>query len=128
MSAFLSPEQLQQFRRDGYLVLPAMVGAEARARMRAVVEAQLHDAVPPLEYEAEVGYPGAPDSLDAPGGRTVRRLKDEGISVLIVEQNALAALEVSDRVYVMDRGTIVHEGSAATLLADGALRNRLIGM
>jgi len=60
--------------------------------------------------------------------RTVRRLKDEGISVLIVEQNALAALEVSDRVYVMDRGRIVHEGAAAALLADTGLRQRLIGM
>jgi branched-chain amino acid transport system ATP-binding protein len=60
--------------------------------------------------------------------RTVRRLKDEGISVLIVEQNALAALEVSDRVYVMDRGTIVHEGSAAALLDNAGLRQRLIGM
>jgi len=60
--------------------------------------------------------------------RTVRRLKDEGISVLIVEQNALAALAVSDRVYVMDRGKIVHEGAAAALLADAGLRERLIGM
>jgi branched-chain amino acid transport system ATP-binding protein len=60
--------------------------------------------------------------------RTVRRLKDEGISVLIVEQNALAALEVSDRVYVMDRGRIVHEGAAAALLADSGLRQRLIGI
>ena len=60
--------------------------------------------------------------------RTVRRLKDEGISVLIVEQNALAALEVSDRVYVMERGRIVHEGAAAALLADTSLRRRLIGM
>lgn len=60
--------------------------------------------------------------------RTVRRLRDEGISVLIVEQNALAALDVSDRVYVMDRGRIVHEGAAAALLADSGLRRRLIGM
>ncbi|MPZ11362.1 MAG: ATP-binding cassette domain-containing protein [Kiloniellaceae bacterium] len=60
--------------------------------------------------------------------RTVRRLRDEGISVLIVEQNALAALEVSDRVYVMDRGRIVHEGAAAALLADSGLRQRLIGI
>jgi len=60
--------------------------------------------------------------------RTVRRLKGEGISVLIVEQNALAALEVSDRVYVMDRGRIVHEGAAAALLADSGLRQRLIGI
>lgn len=60
--------------------------------------------------------------------RTIRRLKAEGISVLIVEQNALAALEVSDRVYVMDRGSVVHEGAAADLLADLPLREKLIGM
>jgi len=60
--------------------------------------------------------------------RTIRRLKAEGISVLIVEQNALAALEVSDRVYVMDRGRIVYEGAAADLLADLPLREKLIGM
>jgi branched-chain amino acid transport system ATP-binding protein len=59
---------------------------------------------------------------------TVRRLKAEGISVLIVEQNALAALEVSDRAYVMDRGRIVHEGPARALLDDSSRRQRLIGM
>jgi branched-chain amino acid transport system ATP-binding protein len=45
-----------------------------------------------------------------------------------VEQNALAALEVSDRVYVMERGRILHHGAAAELLANPALRRRLIGM
>jgi branched-chain amino acid transport system ATP-binding protein len=60
--------------------------------------------------------------------KTVTRLKREGIAVLIVEQNALAALEVSDRVYVMDRGRIVHHGAARDLLADPALRASLIGM
>jgi branched-chain amino acid transport system ATP-binding protein len=59
---------------------------------------------------------------------TVRRLKAEGISVLIVEQNALAALEVSDRAYVMDRGRIVHEGPARALLDNSSRRQRLIGM
>ncbi len=59
---------------------------------------------------------------------TIRKLKDEGISVLVVEQNALAALEVSDRVYVMDRGRIVHESDASQLLDDAPLRRRLIGM
>ncbi len=60
--------------------------------------------------------------------QTVRRLKEEGIACLIVEQNALAALEVSDRVYVMDRGRIVHEGAARDLLDDAPKRRRLIGM
>jgi len=60
--------------------------------------------------------------------KTVLYLKDQGISSLIVEQNALAALEVSDRVYVMDRGQIVHEGQAFELLENAPLRRRLIGM
>ncbi len=60
--------------------------------------------------------------------KTVTRLKQEGISVLIVEQNALAALQVSDRVYVMDRGRIVHDGPAGELLENAGLRRRLIGM
>lgn len=59
---------------------------------------------------------------------TVSRLKDAGISALVVEQNASTALEVSDRAYVMDRGRIVHEGPAAGLLADDDLRICLLGV
>jgi branched-chain amino acid transport system ATP-binding protein len=59
---------------------------------------------------------------------TIRRMKAEGISCLIVEQNAIAALEVCDRVYVMDRGRIVFEGEARELLEDRALRQRMIGI
>lgn len=60
--------------------------------------------------------------------RTIRRLRDEGVSVLVVEQNALAALEVSDRFYVMDRGRIEHEGRAQDLLDNPVLRRRMIGV
>jgi branched-chain amino acid transport system ATP-binding protein len=60
--------------------------------------------------------------------RTIARLKQEGISVLVVEQNATAALAVSDRAYVMDLGRIVHEGPARELLEDAALRTNLLGI
>lgn len=60
--------------------------------------------------------------------QTIARLKGEGISVLIVEQNALSALAVSDRVYIMDLGKIVHAGPASELLDDSALRARLLGI
>ncbi len=60
--------------------------------------------------------------------QTIARLKDEGISVLIVEQNALNALAVSDRVYIMDLGKIVHAGPASELLDDAALRAKLLGI
>ncbi len=60
--------------------------------------------------------------------KMIRRIKAEGISVLVVEQNALAALEVSDRVYVMNRGRIAHEGSASELKDNADLRRKLIGV
>jgi len=60
--------------------------------------------------------------------KTITKLKSEGISVLVVEQNAASALAVSDRVYVMDLGRIVHEGPARELLDDDAKRVQLLGM
>src|SRR6185369_14756359 len=59
---------------------------------------------------------------------TIRRLRDEGIGVLVVEQNVQSALAVADRVYVLDRGRIVHEGGAGALLDDGARRTELLGV
>lgn len=58
----------------------------------------------------------------------IKRLKKEQISVLLVEHNARSALAVSDRVYIMDLGRIVHAGSAPELLADDALRRKLLGI
>jgi phytanoyl-CoA hydroxylase len=72
----LSELDIEQFQRDGYLVFRGMVTPVACELMRSVVGRDLRAATPPLEYESEVGYPGAPSSLDAPGGRTVRRLRD----------------------------------------------------
>ncbi|MDQ9171956.1 phytanoyl-CoA dioxygenase family protein [Oxalobacteraceae bacterium R-40] len=71
----LSERQIEQFRQDGYLIIRAMVPMQQCRHMAAVAIAHLRQAVPPLEYEAQVGYPGAPASLDAPGGRTIRRLR-----------------------------------------------------
>ncbi len=59
--------------------------------------------------------------------RTVARLKSEGVSVLLVEQNVNAALDVVDRVVVLDHGTVAFSGSAAAFREDPALRTRLLG-
>jgi branched-chain amino acid transport system ATP-binding protein len=59
--------------------------------------------------------------------KMIGRMKGEGVSVLLVEQHARNALEVSDRVYVMDLGRIVHEGPSQALLDDPELANRLTG-
>jgi len=60
--------------------------------------------------------------------RAIGRLKAEGVAVLLVEQNPLAALGAADRVYVMDKGRIVHQGAARALLEDAGLRTRLLGV
>ena len=58
---------------------------------------------------------------------TVLRLKREGVAVLLVEQNVDSALAVADRVCVMNLGRIVHEGPAAVLRDNAALRRQLLG-
>jgi branched-chain amino acid transport system ATP-binding protein len=58
---------------------------------------------------------------------TIRRLRDEGVASLVVEQNVGTALDVADRVYVMRNGSIVHSGPAAALREDADLRVALLG-
>src|SRR6185437_12410 len=71
----LTAQQLQQFQSDGYLVIKQLAPQSVCDTMIAVTREHLHSAQMPLEYEAELGYPGAPASLDAPGGKTIRRLR-----------------------------------------------------
>jgi len=59
--------------------------------------------------------------------RTVTRLRDEGRTVLIVEQNARAALRVADRGYVIETGRIVLEGEAGFLLRDREVQRAYLG-
>jgi branched-chain amino acid transport system ATP-binding protein len=59
--------------------------------------------------------------------KSVRAMKEEGVAVILVEQHALQALQVTDRVYVLDKGRIIHEGPSEELLDDAPLRRRLLG-
>lgn len=74
-SHLLTDEQIARFQDEGWLLLRGAVPPAAREALLAVSRDHLQRALPPVEYEAELGYPGAPASLDAPGGRTVRRLR-----------------------------------------------------
>ena len=58
----------------------------------------------------------------------IGRIRAEGLSALVVEQNALSALQVSDRVYVLRQGVVVHEGAAGELLDQPEERLRLLGV
>jgi len=70
-----SPAELDQFRRDGFIVVRGLANADDVSGMRQITEIGVRDHIPPIEYEAELHYPGAPASMEAEGGRTIRRLK-----------------------------------------------------
>ena len=59
---------------------------------------------------------------------TVRRLKEEGMTILLVEQNVREALELADRGYVLQTGRIKAEGSGRELLASDMFRKAFLGM
>jgi branched-chain amino acid transport system ATP-binding protein len=59
--------------------------------------------------------------------RIVQQMKAEGISVLLVEQNARMSLEIADDAYVLDDGAVVYTGSARELAADDARVRNLAG-
>jgi branched-chain amino acid transport system ATP-binding protein len=59
--------------------------------------------------------------------RVVSKMRGEGISVLLVEQNARMALEIADHAYVLDDGRIVYSGNARELAADEARVRALTG-
>jgi branched-chain amino acid transport system ATP-binding protein len=52
------------------------------------------------------------------------RLRSEGTTILLVEQNVERALQVSDRAYILDQGRIVHHGDAQALLADRDIQEK----
>ena len=59
--------------------------------------------------------------------RIICSLRDEGKTILIVEQNARASLKIADRGYVMETGNVVMEGSAEELLMNPAIQSAYLG-
>ena len=108
MELALSELQIEQFTRDGYLIFRNMVTPVACELMLSVTNEHLRGAVPPLEYEAEVGYPGAPASLDALGGRTVRRLR--GAYLTAIDHGTPPAAATVRRMAAQAPGCLAHLG------------------
>jgi phytanoyl-CoA hydroxylase len=64
----------RQFAEQGYLVRRGLCPASLCDTLRRITEDHLREVRGPVEYEADVGYPGAPESKTDEGGLTVRRL------------------------------------------------------
>jgi len=57
----------------------------------------------------------------------IRQISQDGVTILLVEQNARLALAVSNRGYVMDSGTVTLEGESASLLDNPQVRQAYLG-
>lgn len=60
--------------------------------------------------------------------RIVRRLNEEGLTILLVEQNVTASLKIANRAYVLENGRIELEGSGAALLSNDRVRQAYLGL
>ncbi len=58
----------------------------------------------------------------------IKKLKEEGVTVLLVEQNIHHALEISDRAYIMEKGRIILEGKGSDLINNHYVREAYLGM
>ena len=58
----------------------------------------------------------------------IRSLKQQGLTILLAEQGVEFSLALADRVYVLEKGTVVYSGQAAELQEDAALRDRLLAL
>ena len=71
---------------------------------------------------------GLAPAMVAEVARLVQRLKSEGMSILLVEQNAAFAVKLADQVHVMSKGRIVHASDPATLWNNEEIKTKLLGV
>ena len=71
---------------------------------------------------------GLAPAVIAEVGRLVLRLKAEGMSILLAEQNAAFAVKLADYVHVMSKGRIVHSSDPATLWSNEEIKTKLLGV
>jgi branched-chain amino acid transport system ATP-binding protein len=58
----------------------------------------------------------------------IRRIRESGVTILLVEQRLSESLEISDRAYVLQTGRILMSGPAAQIRADPEVRRAYLGM
>ncbi|QLG63953.1 ABC transporter ATP-binding protein [Halorarum salinum] len=73
-------------------------------------------------------YEGLAPQIIASVESAIQRIADSGKTILLVEQNAVAAMNIADRAYVLDQGELVFAGGAEELRGDEEIRERYLGV
>jgi branched-chain amino acid transport system ATP-binding protein len=60
--------------------------------------------------------------------RIIQGLRDQGITILLIEQNVRQTLEVADRAYVLENGRVVSEGKSKELLENDHIKKAYLGL
>jgi ABC-type branched-subunit amino acid transport system ATPase component len=133
MGALLSPQRRNERLAKVFEIFPALEDCRSRQagklsggqqQMVAVGRALMGDPSVLLLDEPTAGLaPKLVDELFA----TIRRITQQGVSALIVEQNAMKALEAADRAYVLANGETQFQGAASEIARDPAVRRLYLG-
>ena len=60
--------------------------------------------------------------------RTIQDLRDQGITILLIEQNVRQSLEIADRAYVLENGRVCQQGDCGQLLQSDYIRQAYLGL
>ena len=71
----LTNDELSSFEDNGFLIVRGLLDEATRQTMLDRTKQDLRELIEPIEFEADLQYPGAPDSIESEGGKTARRLK-----------------------------------------------------
>jgi len=133
MGAFNNDEKYEQLEEEMFKLFPRLVAKKGQLagtmsggeqQMLAIARALMSSPKLLMLDEPSLGL--APKIIGELF-ETIVRLKEEGITILLVEQNAFAALEVSDYAYVLENGVVALEGLASELIKSDEIRVKYLG-
>jgi len=133
MGAFNNDEKYEELQERMFKIFPRLVAKKGQLagtmsggeqQMLAIARALMSSPKLLMLDEPSLGL--APKIIGELF-ETIVRLKDEGITILLVEQNAFAALEISDYAYVLENGEIALEGKGSELISSDDIRAKYLG-
>jgi len=133
MGAFNNDDKYEELKEHAYKLFPRLIAKKdqlagtmsgGEQQMLAIARALMSSPTLLMLDEPSLGL--APKIIGELF-ETIVKLKEEGITILLVEQNAYAALEISDYSYVLENGEIVLEGLGSELLKSDDIKAKYLG-